>query len=70
MPAVRVGCTPAPQLPHPSNLQHVLMLDGELAAVAGLEVIITQDPLSRCLRLRLGLSFWLQILVTKEKGEG
>ena len=46
------------------------MLDGELAAVAGLEVIITQDPLSRCLRLRLGLSFWLQILVTKEKGEG
>ena len=32
---------PAIPWPHPSNLQHIPLLDRELTAVAGLEVIVT-----------------------------
>lgn len=49
-------------------LQYVPLLDGQLTAVARLEVIITQGPLSRQLR-PLGLSFWFLVWVTEEKGK-
>lgn len=41
-----------------SDLQHSPLFDREFAAVAGLEVVITEDPLSCWL--------WLRILVTEE----
>ena len=69
MSEARVGWTPPPRPhPYPSNLQYVPLLDGQLTAVARLEVIITQGPLSRRLR-PLGLSFWFLVWVTEEKGK-
>lgn len=34
------------QGPRIANLQHISVLDRQLAAISGLEVIITQNPLS------------------------
>lgn len=58
--------TPTPRPRYPFNLQHVPLPDGQLAAIAGLEVVITQDPLP----CGLWLSFSFPVWVTEEKQEG